>query len=149
MDSGKRIINYLLMVGLCGFVKGLDKELERDSLMGIGNIGTAIYIEKRSDFLHTKISKGQLLVGIVNLDEWITNFRSMQKSNLDMVMANTLRNQYTSLTRKLETIVGRKRDREKRSLEFIGNLWSDLFGNPGPEDWRPNNANILALKQAI
>ncbi len=39
--------------------------------------------------------------------------------------------------------------RSKRALEFVGNLISKLFGNPGPEDWRQNNANILAMKSAI
>jgi len=39
--------------------------------------------------------------------------------------------------------------RDKRSFEFIGNLISKLFGNPGPEDWKQNKRNVLAMKEAI
>jgi hypothetical protein len=106
MDSGKRIVNFLLVVGMCGFVKGFDKELEKDSLVGIENSGSTIFIEKGTDFLHTKISLEQPVLGLMNLDHWISEFNELSKSKLDMVMANYLRKQHTNLVQKLETIVG-------------------------------------------
>jgi len=99
--------------------------------------------------LHAKISLKQTVVGLIQLDDWITDFTKLEKSSLDRVMTKNVRRQHTYLVQKLESIVGNKGDRDKRSIEFLGNLWSDIFGNPGPEDWRQNNANILALKQAI
>jgi len=39
--------------------------------------------------------------------------------------------------------------RSKRAIEFVGNLISKLFGNPGPEEWRQNKRNLLAMKAAI
>jgi hypothetical protein len=149
MDGGKRMLKFLLIVGMCGTVKGFDKELEKGSIMGFTNTGTMIYIEWRTDFLHTKISLKQTVVGLMKLDDWITSFHDNRKSNLDSTLANSLRKRYNNMVVKLESIVGGKGEREKRSLEFIGNLWSDLFGNPVPEDWKQNNTNILALRQAI
>ena len=42
-----------------------------------------------------------------------------------------------------------KAERKRRAIEFVGNLISRLFGNPGPEDWKQNTKNILAMKSAI
>jgi len=149
MDSGKRLILHLLVMGLCGQIKGFDKELEKDSLTGLGKIDLAIYLEKKSDFLHSRIDLKHTVIGLVSLDKWIMGFHSKTRSNLDNVLANVLKKQHSNLVKKLDQIVGRKGDREKRSIEFLGNIFSDLFGNPGPEDWKKNNANIVALKQAI
>ena len=56
MDNGKRIITHILVVGLCGLVKGFDKELEKDSLMGLGNSGSSVYLEKRTDLTSQVLS---------------------------------------------------------------------------------------------
>ena len=40
-------------------------------------------------------------------------------------------------------------DKQKRSIEIIGDLISDLFGNPGPSDYKKTTANILALQSAM
>jgi len=37
----------------------------------------------------------------------------------------------------------------KATFEFIGDLWSGLFGNPGPSDWKQISSNIIALKDTI
>ena len=139
----------LLVMGFCGQIKGFDKELERDAMMGITNSDSSIYLEKRTDFLHARISLKQPVVALMNVDGWITDFSTESKSNLDKVMASNLRRQHGNLVHKLEYIVGSKGDREKRSIEFVGNILSDLFGVAGPEDMKQNNANMLALKQAI
>jgi len=149
MDNGKRLILHLLFMGLCGQVKGFDKELEKDSLTGIEKTDLAIYLEKKSDFLHSRIDLKHTVIGLVSLDKWIQAFHTKARGSLDKVLVNVLKKQQSNIVRKLDQIVGRKGDRDKRSIDFLGNLISDLFGNPGPEDWKKNNANILALKQAI
>jgi len=42
-----------------------------------------------------------------------------------------------------------KKGRDKRAIEFVGDLISKLFGNPGPSEWKQNTRNILAMKAAI
>jgi hypothetical protein len=53
------------------------------------------------------------------------------------------------ISSKLSRVSDQHPDKHKRSIEFIGDLWSDLFGNPGPSDWKQINSNIIALKSAI
>jgi len=81
-------------------------------------------------------------------------------SSLGRILGKKLRNMMVTINRKLETMVNRNdRDmnrafisntkRSKRAIEFVGNLISKLFGNPGPEEWRQNTRNLLAMKSAI
>ncbi len=132
---------------------GMDVEIERMRGEGVENSDIGIYVEERVEFIHSRISLRPLLNGLHNFDKMkreyesraLTRFGKLLLSKMDQ-MADRLKSKALLLNgHNLHKLNGRN----KRAIEFIGNLISKAFGNPGPEEWRKNNANIAALKKAI
>ncbi len=71
--------------------------------------------------------------------------------SLDASLSKNLDKRVKKIAAKLMRVSGVDylKGRDKRSIEFLGNLISDIFGNPGPADWKKVNANILALQGAL
>jgi hypothetical protein len=128
-----------------------EKELEKSKLLGHDKHDVNIFIEKRIHFIHAKIDLKPSLLGILSLKRHISQLKNGSPGTLEFSLGRNLDGRVNTLVRKLERIVGKKDKRliGKRSIDFIGNLISDLFGNPGPEDWKKVNSNILALEEAL
>jgi len=153
---------FLLIPILLYFVKsvnGLDSEIESMREEGLQKFDISVYIEERVEFIHSKIDLKPLLNGIRNAKKLSTDFDRSQNTSLGKILSRKIANKLSRMSSKITSMSGTRIDnagvridnpgRSKRALEFVGNLISKLFGNPGPEDWRQNNANILAMKSAI
>ncbi len=66
MDSGERAIIIALLLGLFGSIKGFDKELEKDTILGLANTDSSFLVERRNEFIHAKISLRQTVVGLIS-----------------------------------------------------------------------------------
>ncbi len=128
-----------------------DKELERTRLDGLDNHDINLYVEQKVTFLHARMDLKPAVLGLVTLKLFVHKLETSVANPMNKVLAKNLDRRVMYLANQLARIVGKDylANRNKRSIEIIGNLISELFGNPGPEDWKKNNLNILALKNAI
>jgi len=152
MDGSKWLAALLLSLQL-GCVLAFDKVLEKNRLDGQDIHDIDIFVEKKISYLHAKIDLKPAVVGLISLDKFTTKLEkgSGQADSLNAVMSKNLRARVVRITKKVERITGKSYigHVEKRSIETIGNLISDLFGNPGPADMKKINANFLALGEAL
>lgn len=127
------------------------KALERMKLEGHDNHDIDIYIEKKITFLHSKIDLKTTLDGLLTLEKCAYRLDQGPADSLNRALANNLNKRLSKIAGKITRITGQDHltTKHKRSIDFIGNLISDLFGNPGPADWKQINSNVLALKGAI
>ena len=136
----------------------MDVEIEQMRLEGIEKHDIGILVEDRVEFIHSKISLRPLLNGLHNFDRMNlefsqrarTKFGNLLKTKIDRI-SKRLQDRADSLNgnrvaKVLDRVV---LDRKKRAIEFIGNLISKAFGNPGPEDMKKLQANLMAMKRAI
>ncbi len=140
------------MITMFCAVDGIDDEIELIRREGVDKFDISIIVEERVDFIHTRITMRPLIMGLLNFEKLISEFEKSELTNFGLILKSKLQNMQHRLTKKAESFIDlnpNKSGREKRSIEFIGNLIAKAFGNPGPEDWRKNNANILAMKNAI
>jgi len=152
MDSSKWLTALLLLLQL-GCVLAFDKVLEKNRLDGQDTHDIDIYVEKKISYLHAKIDLKPTIVGLISLDRFTTKLEkgAGQADSLNAVLSKNLRAREVRITKKVERITGKKYTGhvDKRSIEVIGDLISDLFGNPGPADMKKINANFLALREAL
>ncbi len=141
----------IIVVLLLNHVNGIEDEIELIRREGIDKFDVSIVIEERVDFLHTRVTLRPLILGLLNFDRLVREIEKKEKTELGNVLFTKIEHMHNRLSKKAESFIDpeHKTNRNKRSIEFIGNLISKAFGNPGPEDWRKNNANILAMKTAI
>ena len=134
-----------------GQTTAFDKELERTRLDGLDNHDINLYIEQNVYFLHAKMNLKPAVIGLVTLKLYVNKLETDVANPMSKVLARNLEKRVQHLAAQLVRVAGKDNlaVREKRSIEIIGNLISELFGNPGPEDWKKNNLNILALRNAI
>lgn len=132
-------------------VDGIDEEIEIIRKEGIDKFDISILVEERVDFIHTRITLRPLILGLINFERYAIEFQKKDLTSIGKILCTKVQNMYQRISKKAEIFVDmdHKSERSKRSIEFIGNLISKAFGNPGPEDWRKNNANIMAMKMAI
>jgi len=130
-------------------VLAFDKALERIKLEGHDNHDIDLYIERRISFLHSRIDLQATKDGLLLLEKCIMRFDKESNSPLGKALSSHVDKRLARIMDKLARVTGRDHARKTRSIEFIGDLWSDLFGNPGPSDWKQINSNIIALKEAI
>jgi len=83
------------------------------------------------------------------LEKCALRFEQGSNTALSRALASHVNLRRDKISNKLSRVSDHHSDKQKRSIEFIGDLWSDLFGNPGPSDWKQINSNIIALKSAI
>jgi hypothetical protein len=134
-----------------GQTLAFDKELERTRLDGHGNLDINLYIEQNVYYLHARMDLKPAVIGLVTLKLYVSKLESDTTGPMSKILAKNLEKRVRYLATQLVRVAGKDylAIRNKRSIEIIGNLISELFGNPGPEDWKKNNLNILALKNAI
>jgi len=139
------------MILLIYNVDGIDDEIELIRKEGIDKFDISILTEERVDFIHTRITLRPLILGLINFERYAAEFQKKDLTSIGKILCAKVLNMYHRISKKAEYFVDieHKSERSKRSIEFIGNLISKAFGNPGPEDWRKNNANIMAMKTAI
>jgi hypothetical protein len=156
----------------------LDMELESIRDEGLVLHDVSIFVEERVEYIHSRISLKPLINGLEHGAKLSNTFSVRANSSLGRILCNKIRQTVTRAERKINRMMNRhldrmsrlkreimkervarmsrvryganlERDRVKRSLEIVGNLISKLFGNPGPEEWRQNTRNLLAMKSAI
>ena len=126
-------------------------------LEGIEKHDISIYIEERVEYVHSRISLKPIITGIDQAAKLSIAFENRANTTLGRILTGRVRRMAKRSETKLAKLYGRRARRvrrskvlrKRRSIEFVGNLISKLFGNPGPEDWKQNSKNILAMKVAI
>ena len=141
----------LMIIFGIGQTVAFDKELERTRLDGHDNHDINLYIEQNVYFLHARMNLKPAVIGLVTLKLYVNKLEMDMTNPMSNVLAKNLEKRVLYLATQLVRVAGKDHMavRNKRSIEIIGNLISELFGNSGPEDWKKNNLNILALKNAI
>ncbi len=130
-------------------VECFDKALERMKLEGHYDHDIDIFIEQKINFLHSRIDLKPTKDGLLLVEKCTLRLEQGSSTPLSRALSTHISKRLERLGSKLARVTGHEPSRQKRSIEFIGNLWSDLFGNPGPNDWKQINSNVLALKSAI
>jgi hypothetical protein len=137
------------------------KALERSKLDGHDSHDIELYIEQRLHFIHAKIDLRPTISGLITLNKFSTKLEGRMPDSLGATLSRNLLRRLDRIVRKLMRVssnvptIRDKRSgtvccqRGKRAIEFLGNLISDIFGNPGPADWKQSNANFLALQSAL
>jgi hypothetical protein len=154
MDSSKFASGILLLAGvgfLCDTCFAFETALEKTKLDGHDTQDIDILIEQRLSYIHAKIDLTPTIDGLRILEKSIYRLDKGTADNLSIVLTRGLRKRLDRIETKLVRVSGKRylNDKTKRSIEFVGDLISDLFGNPGPSDWKKNAANVLALQSAL
>ena len=134
------------------FSLAFDTVLDKIRLDGHDSHDIDIYVEKKLSYLHVKIDLKPAITGLLTLNKFALQLeKNAESDTLNSVLSKNIRARVDRISRKLWRITGKKylSNKDKRSIEIIGNLISDLFGNPGPSDWKKVNANLLALDEAL
>lgn len=153
MDS-KSIIWALLLIAAVIHLDtcfAFTKALERSKLDGHDSHDIELYIEQKIHYIHSKIDLRPTIAALLTLNKCITQLSKGVADSLNSSLRNHLEYKLNRMVKKLKRVSSKIpiTDRTKRSIEFIGNLISDIFGNPGPADWKKANANFLALQNAL
>jgi len=151
MDTSKclnLVISLTVVVILFHSSHAFDKALERVKLEGHDNHDIDIFIEKRINHLHSRIDLKPTKDGLLMLEKCVLRFEQNANTALSRVLATQIGKRSSRISNKLLRVAN-NHSKTKRSIDFIGDLWSDLFGSPGPSDWKQINSNIVALKSAI
>jgi len=143
------LVVVFLIIAFVHSTHAFEKALERVKLEGHDNHDIDIYIERRITYLHSKIDLKPTHDGLLMLEKCALRFEQGSNTVLSRALASHVKLRLDKISNKLSRVTDHHPDKHKRSIEFIGDLWSDLFGNPGPSDWKQINSNIIALKSAI
>ena len=148
-----KAIVFIVVVVLDHVITGLAFEnvLEKAKIDGIDNHDVDIFVEKKIRFLHAKIDLKPAINGLITLEKCVSQLAKSSADSLDLTLSKNLEKRVRRIVAGLSRLTGKDylNSRDKRSIEFIGNLISDIFGNPGPADWKKVNANLLALQAAL
>jgi hypothetical protein len=147
-------ISLVLQISIVS-VSSLDSTLENIREEGLEKHDISIFVEKKVEFIHSRISLKPLISAIDHGHKLCAEFSVRANSTLGRILSSKLRNSVIRIDKKLDKMLSRNSNRvtrtarSRRAIEFMGNLISKLFGNPGPEEWRQNTRNLLAMKSAI
>jgi len=133
-------------------VYGIDVEIENMRKEGLKKHDISIFVEERVEYIHSKIALRPLFVGIEQANKLSNSYGNKVNTSLGRILNTRIKILNKKVDKKIVLLFGEalgKDHRQKRAIEFIGNLISKLFGNPGPEDWKQNTKNVLAMKAAI
>jgi len=156
-------LKFLLLTYYFASVSSLDIALENMRRQDIVvEHDVSIFVEKKIEYIHSRISLKPLISGLEHGFKLSNSFGMKANSLLGKILSSKLKRLVTKTEKKLESMINRNTrrfrrearnkpgvNRPKRAIEFVGNLISKLFGNPGPEEWRQNTRNLLAMKAAI
>ena len=126
-----------------------EKALERVKLEGHDNHDIDIFVERRISYLHSMIDLRPTQDGLLLLEKCTLRFEQEANTPLSRTLANQIGKKSDRIASKLSRVIEPQQTKNKRSIEIIGDLWSDLFGNPGPTEWKQTLSNVVALKNAI
>jgi hypothetical protein len=140
MDSSKCARGALLLTGvglLCATCFAFETALEKTKLDSHDTHDIDIYIEQKLGYIHAKIDLAPTIKGMAMLEECVYKLEKGSSDTLGTVLSAVLRKRLKRIESKIARVSGKKYlDKQKRSIEFVGDLLSDLFGNPGPSDWK-------------
>ena len=153
-DSSGSIRGILLLFGigfLCETCFAFETALEKTKLDTHDTHDIDIYIEQKLGYVHAKIDLTPTINGLMTLEKCIYRLDKGTSDTLGSVLSIGLRKRLERIETKIMRVSGKKylSEKQKRSIEIVGNLISELFGNPGPSDWKKNTANVLALQNAL
>ncbi len=154
------LLMYLFILSNIVSVNTLDSTLDIIREEGVEKSDISIFVEKRVEFIHSRIVLKPLITSLEHGFKLSNEFSIRANSSLGKILSSKLRSMITKTSLKLENMVnvsGKRstrstettQNRSKRAIEFVGNLISKLFGNPGPDEWKQNTRNMLAMKAAI
>jgi hypothetical protein len=128
-----------------------EKVLNKAKIDGVDSHDLDIFIEKKIKYLHAKVDLKPAILGLMTLNKCAIQLSRGATDTLESTLSKALDKRVDRIRKRLYRITGKEHDndRDKRSIEFIGDLISDIFGNPGPADWKQVNSNILALQGAL
>ena len=141
-----------LLIVLVDTCLAFGEALHRTKLAGHDTHDVDVFIEQKLGYIHAKIDLRPTKDGLLTLEKAIFRLEKSKTNNLSRVLAKNLDTKFDRIVAKLYRVDGSFRSenhRQTRSIDTIGNLISDLFGNPGPNDWKKNTANVLAMQTAI
>lgn len=147
-----RLLLFLLLMQMCVKAKGIDAVIESMREEGLEKHDISIFLEEKVEYIHSRIALKPLFTGIEHAEKLSKEFINRAKTELGNILGKKLQVRVTKLEKRLNLIYGSRASngvRNRRAIEFVGNLISKLFGNPGPEEWKQNNRNIVAMKAAI
>jgi len=116
------------------------------------NNDISIFVEERVEYIHSRIALRPWILGIEQAAKLSGSYGTKVNTSLGRILNTRIKILNKKVDKKLSLLSGDvlvRNQRQKRAIEMIGNLISKLFGNPGPEDWKQNTKNILAMKAAI
>ena len=127
------------------------KALERSKLDGHDTHDIELYVEHKLHFIHAKIDLQPTITGLVTMDKYISQMDKRMTDTLGSTLSKNLVRRLDKIVKKLKRVITKNQlsTRDRRAIELIGNLISDIFGNPGPADWKQAKANFLALQNAL
>ena len=153
MDNSKSITWALLLavMTLTHSCIAFSKALERSKLDGHDTHDIEIYVEQKLHFIHAKIDLLPTITGLITMDKHILQLDKRMWGTLGSTLNVNLNRRMDKIVKKLKRVIAKYQitTRDKRAIELIGNLISDIFGNPGPSDWKQAKANFLALQNAL
>jgi len=144
-------IALILLSNVVILANSFDKVLDKAKIDGIDSHDLEIFVEKKVRHLHVKIDLKPAISGLISLDKYAKQLSKNEPESLEAALQKSLQKRVSRIVDRLSRITGKEylAVSEKRSIEFIGDLISDIFGNPGPSDWKKVNSNILALEGAL
>ena len=156
MDVSKfvRARGALLLLGvglLCVTCSAFETALEKTKLDSHDIHDIDIYIEQKLDYVHAKIDLTPTIDGLMTLEKCAYRLDKGSSDTLGSTLAKGLRKRLERMEEKLIRVSGKtyKDNKQRRSIEIIGDLISGLFGNPGPTEYKKTTANIIALQGAM
>lgn len=153
MDSRKSVIRVLLLIAATQFgtCSAFTSALEKTKLDGLDTHDVEIYIEQRIHHIHAKIDLKQTITGLLTLEKCILKMEKGSADTLSFTLHKFLTKRVDRIVLKLKRVSPKSylSNRDKRAIEFLGDLISDIFGNPGPSDWKKVNSNLIALQNAL
>ena len=145
------ILTFIVILNLSQ-TESFDVEIENMRQEGLEKFDISIFAEERVEYIHSRISLKPLINSIEYGSRMSVEFGTRANSSFGRILSSRLVKMVEKVEKRLTRMYGqklRKRERRKRAIEIVGNLISKLFGNPGPEDWKQNTRNIVAMKEAI
>jgi len=153
MDSSKSVnwVRLLAALALLDTCTAFTRALEKNRLDGHDTHDIEIYIEQKIHYIHAKIDLKPTISGLLSLEKFVYRLEKGSSDTLSFSLSKHINKRIDRIVTKLKRISSKVylSEREKRAIEFLGDLISDIFGNPGPADWKKVNSNLIALQSAL
>jgi hypothetical protein len=155
MDGSKcgsrQLVALTFLAIFISSVLAFEKALDKAKIDGVDTHDLDVFIEKKVRYLHAKVDLKPAITGLITLDKCVKQLAKSSAESLEYTLSKSLQKRVGRIVARLARISGKEyiTARDKRSIEFIGDLISDIFGNPGPTDWKKVNSNLLALEGAL